>query len=162
MLIAHYVGNHAKDGLLARAGYGITRFAQKGPFDHVTHTEAIHAEYPGGEVLIASSSLRDGGVRSKTVALTPRNWLITDVPQWDVSLSKEHFERTKDDGYDLRGALATQLPGSPQAGRWFCNQWVTRPYLAAAATFGPHHIAALTMSIGRDVTREFFAARIYA
>ena len=159
MLIAHYIGDHAKDGLLTRLGWALTRLTQKGPFDHVTHCEAIHHEYADGSVLIASSSLRDGGVRAKQLYLNKEHWMIVDVPAWPVEASEQLLDRTKGQRYDLHGALATQLPGSPQAGRWFCNQWVACPYLPAAATFGPHHLAAITLSLGRDVTQDFFAKR---
>ena len=55
MLIAHFVGDHAKDTLLTRAGWWLTRLAQKGPYDNVTHMEAIHELHEDGSVTIASA-----------------------------------------------------------------------------------------------------------
>lgn len=159
MLVAHYIGNHAADTLLVRAGWAITRYTQKGKYGYVTHSEAIHAEHTDGSVTIASSSLRDGGVRSKTVFLNPAHWLITDMPGWDVELSIDLLARTQGQEYDLRGALATRLPGNDSSVRWFCNKWVSFPFLRAAGTFGPHHLAAICMSAGRDVTQAFFEER---
>lgn len=159
MLIAHYTGDHSADGLLTRAGVALTRLGQKGPYGYITHTEAIHAQHPDGRVTIASASLRDGGVRAKQVMLNPAHWIITDVPQWDVLESRLLLERTKAWPYDWRGALATMLPGTQSGNAFFCNQWVGAPYLRASGTFGPHHFAAICLSVGRDITTEFFTAR---
>ena len=159
MIVAHYVGNHAKDSWSTRAGWWLTQKAQKGPYGHVTHCEAVHAVHGDGTVTIASSSLRDGGVRSKRCLLTAGNWMIVDVPQWDVDASITLLRSTAGLPYDLRGAIATQLPGNPQQGRWFCNEWVAAPFWHASATFGPHQFAANTLSLGRDITTEFFAQR---
>lgn len=159
MLIAHFVGDHAKDDLLTRAGWWLTRLAQKGPYGNVTHMEAIHMLHADGSVTIASASLRDGGVRSKRVMLDPHHWLIADVGVWDVECSKDLLTDTVGQPYDWRGALALFLPGSPVAGRWFCNHWVLSPYIRASETFSPAQAAAIVFSLGRDVTIEFFAAR---
>lgn len=160
MKVALYTGDHAADGWLARLGWAVTRKVQKGPYAGVTHTEAIHAEYDNGEVLIASASLRDGGVRSKRVRLNPSHWLIVDVPAWDVAQSIELLWETEGDKYDIRGAIATVFIGSPERGKWYCNHWIGHPFLKAAQTFGPNHFAAICLSLGRDMTQEFFDDRV--
>lgn len=144
------------DSWLVRAGWRLTRLVQKGMFGHVTHVEAIHAEHPDGSVTIASASIRDGGVRSKVTRLDPDHWRIVDVPQWETRRSADLLLQTRGAPYDWRGALATCMPGSPQTGRWFCNAWVAAPFLEAPATFGPHQFAAICLSLGRDITNEFF------
>lgn len=159
MKIAHYTGDHAGEGWLARAGVALTRLGQKGLYGDITHTEAIHEEYTDGSVTIASASFRDGGVRSKRVTLNPSHWLITDVPPWDVAQSIALLDRTKGWPYDLRGALATLLPGRPSDKAYFCTRWVSTPFLQAAGSFGPHHLAAICLSIGRDITTDFFGSR---
>lgn len=162
MKLALYIGNHDTDSLSVRAGWWITRKVQKGPFSGVTHVEAIHDEYPDGSVKIVSSSLREGGVRAKRVVLTPGCWTIVDVPVWDVEKSKALFAETAGQGYDMRGAVATVFLGSPEHGRWFCNEWVSAPYLQAPATFGPNQFAAISLSLGVDATRSFFESRMGA
>lgn len=157
MLIAHYIGDHADDSLLERLGVMLTRLAQKGPHSDVTHTEAIHEIHADGSVTMASSSLRDGGVRSKTVRLNPLHWLITDVPQWDVQQSIDLLAATQGWPYDSRGAWALFLPGSQSSLAYFCNKWVATPYLRASGTFSPSQFCAICMSIGSDVTRQFFS-----
>lgn len=159
MKILLYTGDHAKDGLAARAGWWLTQLGQKGEFGYITHTETIHEEHSDGSVTIVSSSLRDGGVRSKRVFLNPNHWRVADMPQWPVGKSQDFFGETKGDPYDLRGAVATLLPGAPKAGHWFCSQWIAHPFLRSAATFGPHLLAALVMSLGREISAPFFRDR---
>ena len=159
MKVAHFVGNHSGDIMSARLGWWITKRVQKGIYSGTTHCEAIHAEHSDGSVTIASSSLRDGGVRDKIVQLNPLNWRIVEVPSWDVQLSIDLLQKTRGAGYDLRGAIATVFIGSPQDGRFFCDQWVGTPYMPAPATFGPHQFHALTLGFGRDITSEFFTIR---
>ena len=161
MKISLYVGDHAKDDWLARFGWAITRYTQKGPYGDVTHVEAIHAEHADGTVTMASASLRDGGVRAKTVRLNPAHWMIADVPQWDVQDSIDFLAQTNGAPYDWRGAWATRLPGSGDDSAWFCNEWVSAPFLQASDTFGPHHLASICLSLGRDVTQAFFLNRVY-
>ncbi len=156
MRVALYIGDHAGDDLLVRAGWWVTRLVQKGPYGRVTHVEAIHAEHADGTVTIASASLRDGGVRAKRVKLDPAHWWIVDVPQWGVERSVELLASTNAMPYDMRGAIATAFLGSQDSARWFCNEWVAAPYIRAPATFGPHHFAAVALSLGRDVTAQFF------
>ena len=160
MLVALYIGDHATDGLMTRLGWWLTRLAQKGPYDNVTHMEAIHELHADGSVTIASASLRDGGVRPKRIMLDPHHWLIADVPSGDVERSKYLLSETNGQPYDWRGAAALFLPGSPVTGHWFCNQWVIYPYIRASATFSPAQAAAIVFSLGRDVTAQFFAERL--
>lgn len=160
MLIAHYIGDHKNDTLLVRAGWYLTRLVQKGEYKHVTHCEAIHREHSDGSVTIASSSLRDNGVRSKRVKLNPAHWMIVDVPQWDVRQSIKFFKEHDDVLYDIRGALATVLPGREDSSRMFCNESVGASVgLKTPHCFQPAQFAAISLSIGYDVTENFFKSR---
>jgi hypothetical protein len=148
MKIAFYIGDHAKDTVLVQAGWWLTRLAQKGPYSHITHCEAIHEEYKDGSVLIAGASARDAGVRSKVVKLNTEKWIVVDIPQWDVQLSIDLLARTRGHSYDWVGAIATALPGKARDNSWFCNEWVSEPYLLSSSNFGPHQLAAICLSIG--------------
>ena len=159
MKVALFIGDHKSDTWPVRAGWWITRKVQKGPYAKVTHCEAIHAEHADGSVTIASASLRDGGVRVKRVRLNPAHWQIVNVPFWDVARSMDFLAETNRMPYDLRGAIATAFLGSEDRTRWFCNEWVGKPFLRASANFGPHQFAAVALSLGRDVTQEFFRSR---
>jgi hypothetical protein len=160
MKTALYIGNHSGDTLKVRAGWALTRLVQRGIYQRVTHTEMIHDELTDGSVVIASASLRDGGVRTKTARLTAGHWMIVDVPIWSLNQSKEWFAIHNGEKYDMRGALATVLPGSQYIDRWYCNEacgasvGIVEPQL-----FGPAQYAAIAMSLGRDVTEDFFRGR---
>ena len=158
MLVAHYIGAHRGDSLHVRLGWAAVRAVQRGDFRRVTHVESILQEHDDGTVTIASSSLRDGGVRAKRVSLKPGHWLIADVPQWDVVRALALLDETEGWPYDLLGAMATVLPTRQAGRRYFCSEWVAAPFLRSPHTFGPAQLAAITMSIGRDVTHEFFSA----
>lgn len=148
MKVALYVGDHAGDDWLVRRTCRVIRWVQKGPYRMVTHVEAILEEYDDGSVKIASSSLRDGGVRSKQVKLTPGNWVIIDVPLWDVERARAWFALHDGQPYDWRGAAATQLPGYGREREWFCNEAVGASVgLRHPENFGPHQFASIAVSI---------------
>lgn len=157
MLVALYIGDHAGDVLYVRLGWALTRLAQKGAFARVTHCEAILGVHADGTADIASSSLRDGGVRIKQgVRLDPAHWLIADVPQWDDVRSATWFFDQDGAPYDWRGALATVLPGHASEG-YFCNEAVAASAgLQTPQCFTPAQFAAICLSFGRDVTAQFF------
>jgi hypothetical protein len=157
--VALFVGDHQDDAWSIRAGWWLTRKVQKGPYGEVTHVEAILQEHLDGSVTIASASVRDGGVRSKSAHLNALHWRIVDVPQWDTQASQALLAETGGRGYDWRGAIATVFLGSQNADQWFCNEWVGYPFIKASATFSPSQFAAICLSLGRDVTLEFFGAR---
>lgn len=159
MKVAHYIGRHEGDTLAVRLGWAAMRAVQRGEFRRVTHVESILEEHSDGSVTIASSSLRDGGVRSKRVHLAPGAWLVVSVPLWSAAAAHELLQATEGMPYDLLGAVATVLPTRQSHGRYFCTEWVGAPFLRSPHTFGPAHLAAITMSIGHNVTRAFFAER---
>lgn len=162
MLVACYIGDHAKDGLLTRAGWALTRAVQKGKYRQVTHTEAILVEHEDGTVDIGSASLRDGGVRIKRkVRLNPDHWLIADVSQWDVDAAHDWFIEHYGERYDIRGAFVSWLPIMWQRWReWFCSESIADAVdMKTPSLYGPALLADVAFSLGRDVTQEFFGAR---
>jgi hypothetical protein len=161
MKIACFIGDHAKDDALTRIGWAATRAVQKGSLQEVTHVEAILEEHADGLVTMASASLRDDGVRTKTVKLNPEHWLIYDVPSWDVGQSKAWFVEHDGERYDWRGAFVTWLPATwNRDDEWFCNEAVGASVgMVDPDIFGPSEFAAIVASFGREVTEEFFSAR---
>ena len=129
MLVAHYIGAHRGDSLHVRLGWAAVRAVQRGELKRVTHVESILQEHDDGTVTIASSSLRDGGVRAKRVTLRPGHWLIADVPQWDVVRALALLDETEGWPYDLLGAMATVLPTRQKGDSYFCSDWVVAPFL---------------------------------
>jgi hypothetical protein len=157
--IAHYIGRHQNDDIFTRIGWACTRAVQRGNFKQCTHVEAILAEHEDGEVTIASSSLRDNGVRAKKTKLSRGSWIIADVPQWQVQKSANLLSETYGAQYDLFGAFATVFPTRQNKKKFFCTEWVAYPYLQSPHIFGPAQFAAITLSIGQDITEQFFAGR---
>ena len=145
-----------------RLGWALTRLVQWGKFARVTHSEAILFEFADGSVLIASSSARDGGVREKVARLNPDHWLIIDVPGWDVQKSCAWFNAHKELPYSWIGALKAGMPilsFLPSGNGAFCNQAVGAAHMSGSDLFTPAEFATICMSIGTDVTAEFFGAR---
>jgi hypothetical protein len=159
MLTAHYVGP-ARPGLAAYLGWHATVWAQKGPYDFCTHTEAIHHQFTDGTVTIASSELHEGA-RTKRCALNAENWIVVDVPAWDVRESVQFFQAAIACGtlYDKRGALATMLPGRHSEDKLYCTEAVLSPFVRAPHYYTPAMGLALCLSIGTDITQDFFKGR---
>jgi len=163
MLVAHYIGDHAQDALNVRLGCALTKLVQKGPYKNVTHCEAILKNWGGGVADIASSSLRDNGVRIKErVILKPTNWIIANVELWDAEEARAWFVQHKGEPYDSRGAWATVMPGHHRDGAHFCNESVGESVgsFLTPYCYTPSEFAAITLSFGKLWTKEFFAQAI--
>jgi len=148
MIVLGYVGNHAKDTLSARLGWVVTRAAQRGQFKQVTHVEGYYGLGDNGQAIIASASIRDGGVRVKSANLTRANWVAVDVPLWDARSSLEFVQYQVGKKYDTLGALATVLPVGHSEDRWFCNEIIGASVgVTSPEIFGPAQFMALALSI---------------
>lgn len=163
MIILWYVGNHANDTAAVRAGWAITRAVQTGPFKQVTHSECVHAGDNYKKCTIASSSIRDGGVRVKRdIALTKGNWIALDVPSFSVERSRSWFAVFYGCEYDWLGAIATKLaflrPISRMYLSFFCNEACLDEFVAGADEYTPSQSLELLISRfgGVWVTDEFF------
>lgn len=127
MIVLGYVGDHKDDTLSVRLGWALIRLAQlrSGQYKRVTHTELLlHGTTHKGAV-IGSSSVRDGGVRTKTVDLTPGKWCAIDVPAWEPYRERavEWFKVHDGQAYDAIGAIATRFWWLRQSlDKWFCNE----------------------------------------
>lgn len=166
MLFAGYIASHEKDTLPVQLGWAATRLVQSGEFKRVTHTEAILEGSNYTCCTIASASLRDReGVRIKRdIALTPGNWIILDVPDFPVEVSRSWFKQYLGYPYDLVGAIATKVwllrPVSRMFKWFFCNEACFAPFVAFSDEYTPSESFALAVSKynGKIITSEFFAA----
>lgn len=148
MIILGYVGNHAQDTLSARLGWAATRLVQRGQFARVTHVEGYYGANDQGQAIIASASLRDGGVRVKAADLTRVNWVAVDVPCWGAKRSLAFILPHVGEKYDLRGALATVFLSGQDDDRWFCNELLgASAGLVSPDIFGPAQFFALALSM---------------
>lgn len=94
------------------------RYFTKGKY---SHCEIVIKS--GKTYLCYSSSIRDGGVRSKFMPLPIDRWNL--VP---VKLSKrrldEFYNKTQGKKYDLIGALGVKIPFLKQnKNKYFCSEW---------------------------------------
>lgn len=126
MIILGYIGNHAKDTTPVRVGWWFTRLVQTGPHKRITHTESVLKGLNYKLCTIASSSVRDGGVRIKPdILLTKGNWAAYDAPSFDPIKSRHWFEAHDGEAYNMIGAIATQLPPlrslALMLAGYFCN-----------------------------------------
>lgn len=174
-LQAFYTGNHAGDGLAARLGVAIIRWAQKGTrFADATHCEQILQLHDDGTVTIASATLRrenastgGNGVRTKRVALNPAHWRVYWCPRtadgalFDAERGRGVLQQQMGKPYDLIGAVASAvLRLNHQADAWFCTEICgAMAGLIDAWQYTPARYEALIASIGTDVTAEFFRTR---
>jgi hypothetical protein len=171
-IIAFYIGDHAGDGLAARLGVAIIRWAQKGAmFADTTHCEQIVGLNADGSADIGSATLRrehpvtgKNGVRvKKSVHLNPAHWRVYWCERqgalFDPALARDLLARQDGKRYDLLGAVASAvLRVSHAVSRWFCTEIV----MACAGfldtwQFTPARAEAVIAAYGRDITAEFFA-----
>lgn len=153
MKIALYVGNHEGASLQVRLGAALTRLAQKGPWGHVTHVEAILAENADGTCTVASSVLTEGGVRIARRVLAAGDWVIVNVPQWDLARARAWFEAHQGEPYDWRGALATVLPGHDSTGYFCCEAVGAAVDLETPEAFTTAQFAAIAVSLAKAALR---------
>lgn len=171
-LIAFYTGDHAGDGLAARLGVAIIRWAQKGAqFADTSHCEQILARHPDGSVDIGSATLRrehpvtgNNGVRVKRrVMLNAAHWRVYWCSQqgklFDPDMARAVLDRQDGKRYDLVGAVASAVLRLRHAvARWFCSEIV----MACAGfidgwLFTPARAEAVVASYGEDITNVFFS-----
>lgn len=169
-IIAFYISDHAGDGLAAKAGVAIIRWAQQGArFADATHCEQILALHEDGTVDIGSATLRrehpvtgHNGVRTKRVALKPGHWRIyfcrQQGPLFNPAPDPDPIKTEDGKRYDLRGAMASAVLRIRQAvNRWFCSEFVMfRAGFIDCWLFTPARAEAVIAAYGVDVTDIFF------
>ena len=100
-----------------------------------SHCEiAIKPKKNSTEYICYSSSVRDGGVRFKTMALNPADWDIFELPEVTEKKVKDFYEETKGMKYDFLGAVGSVLHTREIPNKYFCSEWcsavlgLTKPY----------------------------------
>jgi hypothetical protein len=97
----------------------LIRFVTRSPYSHV---EVAITQQPDGRWLCGSSSVRDGGVRLKAIALSAENWDLRFVGG-DANAVRAWFEARAGERYDWLGVLRFVLPFVGQSSRrWFCSE----------------------------------------
>ena len=71
-----------------------------------------------------SASLRDGGVRLKTMPLPADKWDLIPINQLDAYIDiLNYFAQTRGKPYDFIGACGVILGIKGSLKKWFCSEW---------------------------------------
>lgn len=112
-------------------GSHLIRFWTRSPYSH--------CELVVGDQCF-SSSLLDGGVRQKQIALTPDKWDLIPLPWADPARVLLHYHATQDDAYDWWALIGSQIFNrrSEVSGAAFCSEWCAAALgLPNPETFSP-------------------------
>ena len=104
----------------ARLGDWLIRTFTRSPYSHCE----IAVNKGNGQYACYSASLRDGGVRCKTMPLPDDKWdliPIRDADAYDRVWAL--YQNTRGAKYDFGGALGVVLPIRQAAQKWFCSEW---------------------------------------
>ena len=75
-----------------------------------------------GQYTCYSSSIRDGGVRVKTMPLPSEKWDLIPVPATEAQVQAA-FETTRGAKYDWIGATGVIARWRHDRYKWFCSEW---------------------------------------
>ena len=90
-----------------------------------------------------SSSIRDGGVRMKTMMLPTDKWDLIEIRQMNAFEDlRNHFGATRAQAYDWLGALGVVLHTHQDKDKWFCSEWCAAALgLEEPETYSPNDLA---------------------
>lgn len=126
------------------AGNALVRWWKRSPYSHC-------------ELVIAgvcySSSVKDKGVRRKTIDLDPEKWDLIDLPWADGEQALAYFATTKGQPYSWASLIWAQVFGreydEPKAA--FCSEWCAAALgLPTPAIHSPESLGRLCEFIGRE------------
>ena len=152
--LALYHGNRGGTGWrvwAARFTDWFTRVLTRGRYSHCEIAVRLPETADGQEYECYSASLRDGGVRMKTMPLPADKW---DLIPLDDAVLHAHtvglYLRTAGQGYDLPGAFGVVFGLPENRKRWFCSEWVGKALgLAESWRFSPNDLAVIAR-MGRE------------
>lgn len=144
--IAFYIGKSREDSRL-RFWDKVVCFFDGSKY---SHAELVLKEFEDGTCLCASSSVRDGGIRYKRMALTPKHWDIVPI-YGDRSCAMRWMNARKGRKYDWLGLIRTYFGWAPEnQKRYFCSESVAAMLLLEdPASYGLkklHRVALETLS----------------
>lgn len=128
----------------------LTRVLTRGQYSHCEIAVALD----GGQFECYSSSIRDGGVRMKTMPLPSEKWDLIALPDVAGSLKTNLaavFARTQGQRYDLPGALGVVFKTRQRHERWFCSEWCGQVLgLSEPWRFSPNDLAVIARSLKNE------------
>ena len=131
----------------ARATDWLTRVLTRGQYSHAEIAVRLPetAEYE-----CYSASIRDGGVRMKTMPLPSAKWDLIPLPDSVGGRLETLWSQTQGQGYDLPGAFGVVFWLPENRRRWFCSEWVGKALgLPESWRFSPNDLAVIAR-MGRE------------
>lgn len=126
--------------LIARFSDGLTRFLTSGPYSHCE----IAVQRSDGLYDCYSSSIRDGGVRMKTMPLPSDKWDLLALPNTVAAHAALQFTfgQTRGSRYDWFGAVGIVIGTAQRPAKWFCSEWCAFALnYPAPASYSPNSLA---------------------
>ena len=145
--LALYHGHRGGTGLkvwAARFTDGLTRVLTRGRYSHCELAVRLPETADGQEYECYSASLRDKGVRRKTMPLPSAKWDLIALPDSVGGRLHGLWKETQSQGYDLPGAFGVVFGLRENRKRWFCSEWVGAALgLSESWRFSPNDLAAI-------------------
>lgn len=134
----------------ARFTDGLTRILTRGRYSHCELAVRLPETADGQEYECYSASLRDKGVRRKTMPLPSAKWDLIALPDSVGERLHGLWQETQGQGYDLPGAFGVVFGLPENRKRWFCSEWVGKALgLAESWRFSPNDLAVI-VNMGRE------------
>ena len=151
--LALYHGHRGGTGLkvwAARFTDGLTRVLTRGKYSHCEIAVRLPETADGQKYECYSASLRDKGVRRKTMPLPSAKWDLIPLPDSVGGRLETLWAQTQGQGYDLPGAFGVVFGLPENRKRWFCSEWVGKALgLAESWRFSPNDLAVIA-NMGRE------------
>ena len=134
----------------ARFTDGLTRILTRGRYSHCELAVRLPETADGPKYECYSASLRDKGVRRKTMPLPSSKWDLIELPDSVGGRLHGLWEETQGQGYDLPGAFGVVFGLPENRKRWFCSEWVGKALgLPESWRFSPNDLAVI-VNMGRE------------
>ena len=113
-------GGQSPKALALRLADWVVRKATDGIYAHCE----IAVAKGDGKYDCYTASLRDGGVRVKTMPLPTEKWDLIELRQDNLHQDLAAlYQRTKGKSYDYWGALGVVMGRGNSTQKWFCSEW---------------------------------------
>ena len=134
----------------ARFTDGLTRVLTRGKYSHCEIAVRLPETADGQKYECYSASLRDKGVRRKTMPLPSAKWDLIPLPDSVGGRLETLWAQTQGQGYDLPGAFGVVFGLRENSKRWFCSEWVGKALgLPESWRFSPNDLAVIAR-MGRE------------
>ena len=134
----------------ARATDWLTRALTRGQYSHCEI--AVHEHTQASVYTCYSASIRDGGVRVKTMPLSSAKWDLIPLPSTPEAHKQLQrvWRATEGQGYDLRGALGIAFGLRHNRRLWFCSEWCAAALgLPAGWRWSPNDLAEMARILSK-------------